>query len=148
MLHSSFTLVTYFTRDSVYIHVNATFSVCPVSPSLAVSTSPFSLSAPLFLLWKWSDQYYFSRFHTYALIYDICSSLSDLLNSVLQALGSSLSLKLTQILSFYGCIIFHWVYVSQLLYLFICQWTCSCTFFFASIVFAHNLFCTFHLKPL
>ena len=41
-----------------------------------------------------------SRFHIYALIYGICFSLSDLLHSVKQALGSSL--HLTQFHPFYG----------------------------------------------
>ena len=63
-------------------------------------TSLFSISAALFLLCKWVHQYNFSRFHTYALIYDICFSLSDLLHSVHQALASSTSLQLTQINSF------------------------------------------------
>ena len=40
------------------------------------------------------------RFHIYALIYYICFSLSDLLHSVQQVLGSSTSLELTQINSF------------------------------------------------
>ena len=35
----------------------------------------------------------FFRFHVYALIYDICFSLSDLLHSVWQSLGPSMSLQ-------------------------------------------------------
>ena len=42
-----------------------------------------------------------------ALVYDICFSLSDLLHSVWQILGSSTSLQLTQFHSFYGWVIFH-----------------------------------------
>ena len=42
----------------------------------------------------------FSRFHIYAFRYHICFSLSDLLHSLRQALGSSTSLELTQMCSF------------------------------------------------
>ena len=44
--------------------------------------------------------YYLSRFHIYVLMYDICLSLSVLLQSVKQALDSSTSLELTQMHSF------------------------------------------------
>ena len=44
--------------------------------------------------------YHFSRIHIYVLICDICFSLSDLLHSLSQALGSSTSLELTQMCSF------------------------------------------------
>ena len=40
----------------------------------------------------------FFRFHIYALIYDICFSLSDLLHSIWQSLGPSMSLQMTQFL--------------------------------------------------
>ena len=48
----------------------------PPSPSPAEYTSPFSMSASLFLPCEQVDQYYFSRFHMYTLIYDICFSLT------------------------------------------------------------------------
>ena len=51
----------------------------------------------------------------YVLIYSICLSLSDLLHSVRQTLYSSTSLQMTQFCSFYGWVIFHSMYVSQLL---------------------------------
>ena len=38
-------------------------------------------------------------------------------------LGLSTSLGLTQMCSFYGWVVFHCVYILQLLYPFICQWT-------------------------
>ena len=41
-----------------------------------------------------------SRFHIYALIYNICFSLSDLLHSVWQSLDASTSLQMTQFRSF------------------------------------------------
>ena len=47
----------------------------------AVASSPFSMSVSPFLSCKEVHQYYLSRFHIYALIYDICLSLSDLLHS-------------------------------------------------------------------
>ena len=47
-------------------------------------------------------QYHFTRFHVYAFVYYICFSLSDLLHSVSQFLGSSTSVKLTRIVPFRG----------------------------------------------
>ena len=63
----------------------------------------------------------FSRFYIYALIYNICFSVSDLFHSVYQALVSSTSLALTHMHSFL------WlsnipVYVCTTTYLSICQW--------------------------
>ena len=66
----------------------------PLSP-LGVHTL-FSTSVSLFLPWKLVHLYRFSRFHVYALIYDICFSLSDWLHSVWQSLGPSTSLQVTQ----------------------------------------------------
>ena len=53
----------------------------PSFPPL-VSIYLFSTSVSLFPLCKQVHLYHFSRFHLYALIYDICFSLSDLLHSV------------------------------------------------------------------
>ena len=61
--------------------------------------------------------------YIYILIYDICFSLSDLLQSVQQALGSSTSLDLIQICSFIWLILFHCICVPHLPYPFICRWT-------------------------
>ena len=47
-----------------------------------VSIRLFSTSVSLFLPCKPVHLYHFSRFHIYALTYDICFSLSDLLHSV------------------------------------------------------------------
>ena len=60
------------------------------APDSLVSICPFSTS-PL-LLCNQLHQYHFSRLH----IFDICFSIFDLLRSLLQALGSSTSLPLTQ----------------------------------------------------
>ena len=65
-----------------------------------VSIRLFSTSVSLFLPCKPVQLYHFSRFHIYALIYDICFSLSDLLHSVWQSLGPSTSLQMTQFRSF------------------------------------------------
>ena len=65
-----------------------------------VSICLFSISVSLFLPCKPVHLYHFSRFHIYALIYDISFSLSDLLHSVWQSLGPSMSLQMTQFLSF------------------------------------------------
>ena len=56
----------------------------------------FSTSVSQFLPCKPVHLYYFSSFHIYALIYDICYPLSDLLHSVWQSLDSSTSLQMTQ----------------------------------------------------
>ena len=92
VLYSSFPLAIYFTHNSVYL------SICLLPP--AVSTSLFSTSVSLMLFCKQVHQYHFSRFHIYALIYNICFSLSDSFHSAKQALGSSTSVQLTHICSF------------------------------------------------
>ena len=70
----------------------------PSSPFPTV-TSLFSMSRSLLLPCNKVLQCHFSRFHIYASIYDICFSLSDLLNCII-GLGSSTSLELTQTHSF------------------------------------------------
>ena len=55
-----------------------------------VSIHLFSTFVCLFLPCKPVHLYHFSRFHIYALIYDICFSLSDLLHSVWESLGPSM----------------------------------------------------------
>ena len=64
----------------------------PLSPSPTVSKSLFSMSTSPLLPCK--QVHHLSRFHIYiyALIFNICLSLSDLLHSVQQALGLSTSL--------------------------------------------------------
>ena len=65
-----------------------------------VSIRFFSTSVSLFLPCKPVHLYHFSRFQIHALIYDICFTLSDLLQSVWQSLGPSTSLQMTQFHSF------------------------------------------------
>ena len=64
---------------------------CPYFSSLCLS---------LFVLCQQVPQYDYSRFHIYALKYDICSSLSDLQHAVRQSLGPSTSLQMAQFHSF------------------------------------------------
>ena len=66
---------------------------------------------------------YFFRFHIYTLINGICFSLSDLFQSVWRHLGPSTSQQMTQFQPFYGWVILHYIFVSQLPYPFPCWWT-------------------------
>ena len=91
---------------------NSSHHLLPPPPP--TSTSWVSTSASLFLPYKQVHQYHFSRFHIYSLICNICFSLPDLLHFVLQTLGSSTPLQMTQFHSF------HCIYVPQLLNPFIC----------------------------
>ena len=72
----------------------------PPSLSPTVFTSLFSISVFLFLPLTEVHQCYFSRFHTYVLIYNIWFSLPDLAHSEWKVLGLSTSIQLTQICSF------------------------------------------------
>ena len=81
VLYSRFPLASCFTHGSVFMS-NLISQYIPFSPSPAVSTCPFSTSTSLFLPYKQVHLYHFSRFHIYALIYEICFSLSGLLHSV------------------------------------------------------------------
>ena len=77
-----FPLANYFTFGSVYMSM--LLSLRPSFP-LPMSSSPFSLSASLFLPCNQVHQqifFFFFRFHIYVLAYGICFSLSDLPNSV------------------------------------------------------------------
>ena len=69
---------------SLFPYGNVLSLYIPPSPSspLPMTTSLFSVSASPLLPCKDVHQYHLSRFHIYALIYDICFSFSDLLHSV------------------------------------------------------------------
>ena len=70
-----------FTYDD--IHVSMLFSqIIPPFPSPTESRSLFFMPVFPLLPWMEDHQYHLSRFRVYALIYDICLSLSDLLSSV------------------------------------------------------------------
>ena len=104
-IYSRFLLVIYFIHTSVYMSIKISQFIPPPPPptppvSPLVSIRLFSTSVSLFLPCKLLHLYHFSRFHIYALICDICFSLSDLLHSVWQSLDPSTSLQMTQFSSF------------------------------------------------
>ena len=94
----------FYTHHYIHVSLNCTIhhTTTPTHrhfPRL-VSIRLFSTSVSQFLFCKPVHQYHFSRFHIYALIYDICFSLSDLLHSVWQSLDPSTSQQMTQFHSF------------------------------------------------
>ena len=124
-LYSRFLLVIYFIHISVYMSIPISqFIPPPPAPHFPplVSIHLCSTSVSLFLPCKPVHLYHFSRFHIYALIYNICFSLSDLLHSIWQSLGLSTSLQWPNFIPFHGWVIFHCIYVPHLLYPFICRW--------------------------
>ena len=60
---------------SMLLSISPTLFFLPAAPT-PVSISLLSMSASLFLPCEQVDQCYFSRFHIYTLIYDICFSLT------------------------------------------------------------------------
>ena len=104
-LYCRFLLVIHFIHISVYMSIPISQFITPQPPP----TLPLSLlGVHIFVLYicvsisalQTSSSVPFSRFHIYALIYDICFSLSDLLHSVWQSLDASTSLQMTQFRSF------------------------------------------------
>ena len=100
LLYSRFLLIIYFIYISEYMSIPIyQFTPQPRFPTL-VSIRLFTISVSLFLSCKLVHLYYFSRFHIYALICNICFSLSDLLHSVWQSLDPSTPLQMTKFHSF------------------------------------------------
>ena len=103
-LYSRFLLVIHLIHISVYISIPIAQFITPPPPHHSfpplVYICLFSTTVSQFLPWKGVHLYHFSRFYIYALIYDICFSLSDLLHSVWQSLDTSTSLQMTQFRSF------------------------------------------------
>ena len=101
-LYSRFLLI-YFIHISVCMSIPISQFIPPPthphSPCL-VSIRLFFTSVSIFLPCKLVHLHHFSRFHIYVLIYNICFSLSDLLQSVWQSPGPSMSLQMTQFHSF------------------------------------------------
>ena len=100
---------------------NATLSIHPTSPSPPILYVCVSIPA----LQIGFHQYYFLRFHKYSLIYDICFSLSDF------TLYNRLYIhppyyNWLKCVPFHSWVIFHCIYVPQLLYPFICWWNLGC----------------------
>ena len=80
----------FYTHQCIHVNPNCPIHHTPTPnphcfpPMVSIRLSSTSVS--LFLPCKAVHLYHFSRFHIYALIYDICFSLSDLLHSVWQSL--------------------------------------------------------------
>ena len=88
-LYSRFLLVIYFIHISVYMSIPISQFIPPPPPFPPTTRFPplvsirlSSTSVSLLLPCKQVHLYHFSRFHIYALIYNICFTLSDLLHSV------------------------------------------------------------------
>ena len=114
MLCSRFLLAICFIHGIVYMSMLHSPVFLP-SLSLAVSTSPFSISVSPVLRISSPGSFFY--------IPHLCIDVqylffSDLLHSVQYALGSSASVQLTDSFLFCGWVI----YVQQLLYPFICWW--------------------------
>ena len=62
-------------------YFRASLSICSTLAFHCCVQSLFFMSASQFLPCKYVHQYHFFRFHVFALIYGICFSLSDLLQS-------------------------------------------------------------------
>ena len=90
-----FLLSVLFIVSIVYIRQSPISQSFPLHSPL-VSIRLFSKSVSQFLLCKSDHLYRFSRFHICVLVCDICFSLSDLLHSVRQPLGPSVTLQMTQ----------------------------------------------------
>ena len=103
-LYSRFLLVIHFIHISVYMLIPISQFITPPPPTATfprlVSIRLFFTSLSLFLPCKLVHLYYFSRFHIYVSIYNICFSLSDLLHSVWQSLDPTTSIQMTQFRSF------------------------------------------------
>ena len=87
-LYTRFLLVIHFIHNSVYVSIPISQFIRALPPPTTATYPPsvsiclFSTSVSQFLSCKTVHLYHFSRFHIYALIYNICFSLSDLLHSV------------------------------------------------------------------
>ena len=92
----------FYTYKCIYIHPNLPIHPTTTPTPCFTPQCPYicSLHLSLFLPGKPVHLNHFSRFHIYALIYDISFSLSNLLHSVWQSLGPSTSLQMTQFHSF------------------------------------------------
>ena len=103
----------FYTRQSLYFR--ATLSICSTLSLPQCAHKCVFTSAFLFLPLKEVHQGYFSRFHTYVLIYNICFSLPDLL-CVKGSRFVHLSSTDSDLFLFIGLVIFYCMYVLQHLY--------------------------------
>ena len=88
-----------------------------------VSLSLFSVSASPLLLCKQVHQYRLSRFHVYALLYDVCFSLSDRLHSIIGSRFIHLIRTNSNVFFFIAEQYSVVMYVPHLLCPSLCQWT-------------------------
>ena len=113
----------YFIHISVYMSISISQFIPPPPTPAFPPWCPYicSLHLCLFLPCKLVHLYHFPRFHIYALIDDICFSLSNLLHSVWVSRSTHVSTKWPNFIPFYGWVIFHCICVPHL-YPFICWW--------------------------
>ena len=94
LLYRRFSLVIYFIHSIISVYTSILISqFIPLHLFPLGIRTLSSMSVSLFLLCKYDHLYHFSRLHIYALIYDICFSLSELLQSVWHSLGPSMSTR-------------------------------------------------------
>ena len=91
-------------RDTLPVH--ATPPLCTLPP-----WCPYICSLHLCFCFAIKIIYHFSIFYICMLIYDICCSFSDLLQSVWQSLGLATSLQVPKCHSFHGWVVFHCTYM-------------------------------------
>ena len=130
-LYCRFSLIIYFMYS-----INSFYRSIPISQFLVASSFPlwypYICSLYLCLYFYFADKIIYTIFidsvyiYIYALMYEICFSLSDFLLSVWHSPGTSASLQMTQFIPFYGSVIFHYVYVPHLLYPFLCDGHLGC----------------------
>ena len=89
-----YVLISYlfYTQQCIYVSPNIPTHRTLFPP--LVSICLFATSVSLFLLCKQVHLYHFSRFHIYAVIYNICLSLSDLLHSVEIQKGGDICIRI------------------------------------------------------
>ena len=109
-------LAIYFTYGNIHISMLVS-QIIPSLPSPTESKSLFFTSVSLLLSCIQGHRYHLPKFHIYVLIYCIGAFLFWL-NS-LCIIGSSF----IYLILFNSWVIFHCVYVPQLSYPFVCQWT-------------------------
>ena len=113
-LYNRFSLAVCFIPhiSSVYVSIPVSQLIpTPLPPLVSICLLSRSVNSPI----------PFS--HIYALIYDVCISLSDLLHPECQSPGPSISMQMVQLHSLYGRVIFHCIYVPHFLYPSLYWWT-------------------------
>ena len=125
VLYTGFSWIIYFIHKSVYVSVPNSWFI-PLSFSFCLRAhSLWSLCLCVYYCFINKIVYtiFFFRFHIYALIYDICFSLSDL-TSLCTTVSRSTHVSPNDPISllFYGWVVFHCIHIPRLLYPFLCWW--------------------------